>query len=298
MKLIVTDIDNTVFCWVSYYVKAFTLLLQKTSDTIGTPLEILSKECQDIFLKNGSIEYPFLIQELPSVIKYYGSDFDKMMSEAVAPGRDIFLQTGEKLLKPYEQVIETFSILRKKFPNTPIAALTDAPRYVAMWKLNKLGILNFFDAVYGLQDPRLPVDLANRKVKVDDEILIKHLRPSNFNYAGKIRTLPEEYEKPGVKGLKMILVDYELDEDLKHRKEVLWIGDNLRKDVGLGNRLGLTTAWAKYGTNIEKNLLDQLKTFSPPENIHKNVYLKEDSAESPVPDFVLNQFSDILRILK
>jgi phosphoglycolate phosphatase len=293
-KLIVTDIDNTVFDWVGYYVTAFNALLDTVASTIGSSRERLAAEARDVFLEHGSIEYPFLAQELQSVNKFYGNDIDRMLSEAVAPGRDAFMAAAQAVLKPYEDVPQTLAAIKKRFPDLPIVALTDAPRYVAMWKLNKLGLLEHFDAVYGLPDPRVPTCEINRRVKVDPEILLKHLQQSNFGFKGKIRILPDDYEKPGVRGLKTVLMDYDLDEPTQNRKRVLWIGDNLRKDVGLGNRLNVQSAWAEYGTNVSATNLASLSLFSPPQNIQKNVFIKVDDPSAPKPDVVFKSFSDLL----
>lgn len=297
-KLFITDIDNTLFDWVTYYVNCFQTLLSTVGDIIGEDPEVLAAQAKEVFSVHGSIEYPFLIQELPAVMDYYKSDIDGMLNEAVQQGRDRFLDLAEDYLSPYEGVIETLHKIRERFPDMPIAALTDAPRYVAMWKLNKLGILEFFDAVYGLPDPRIPTSSEHGRVKVDPEILLKHLQQSNFGFQGKIRNLPDEYEKPGTRGLKTVLMDYGFDEDLSKRAEVVWAGDNLRKDVGLGRTLGLSTAWASYGTIIAPEMLDKLATFSPPQNIHKNAALPMDAPDRPVPDIELKQFSDILGMFK
>jgi phosphoglycolate phosphatase len=292
--LIVTDIDNTVFDWVRYYVTAFNALLDTVGRIIGSSRESLAGEAKDVFSRHGSIEYPFLAQELASVNKFYGADIDRMLSEAVFPAREAFMNAAQTVLTPYPDVKVTLAALKSKFPDLPIVALTDAPRYVAMWKLNKLGLLEYFDAVYGLADPRVPTCEVTRRVKVDPEILLKHLQQSNFGFRGRIRILPDEYEKPGVRGLKTVLMDYDLDEPVQQRARVLWVGDNLRKDIGLGNRLGVRSAWAKYGTNIEEHLLKSLALFSPPLNVHKNVYLSSDDPAAPKPNVVFQSFAELL----
>jgi FMN phosphatase YigB (HAD superfamily) len=292
--LIVTDIDNTVFDWVRYYVTSFNALLDTVASIIGSTRETLANEARDVFSRHGSIEYPFLAQELVSVNNYYGSDIDRMLVETVSPAREAFMLAAQKVLTPYSDVLTTLGAVKSKFPDLPIVALTDAPRYVAMWKLNKLGILDYFDAVYGLADPRVPTCEVTRRVKVDPEILLKHLQQSNFGFQGRIRILPDEYEKPGVRGLKTVLMDYDLDEPAVHRSRVLWVGDNLRKDIGLGNRLGVRSAWAKYGTQIEDHLLKSLSLFSPPLNVHKNLYLSSDDPSAPKPSVVFNSFSELL----
>jgi phosphoglycolate phosphatase len=296
-KLIVTDIDNTVFDWVRYYVTSFNALLDAVATTVGSTREILASEARDVFVRHGSIEYPFLAQELESVNRFYGQDIDRMLSEAVWLGREAFMQASRDVLKPYHDVYETLAAIKRHYPELPIVALTDAPRYVAMWKLNKLGLLEFFDAVYGLADPRVPTCEINRRVKVDPEILLKHLQQSNFGFKGKIRILPDEYEKPGIRGLKTVLMDYEMDEPADSRASVLWVGDNLRKDVGLGNRLGVVSAWARYGTLVEASDLHSLGLFSPPQNIHKNVFLKSDDPNAPKPNLTLDRFSDLMAVV-
>ena len=283
-----------MFDWVNYYVHAFSALLDHVSSVTGVPWLELAAEAKVVFSAHGSIEYPFVVQELPSVNRYYGSNIDRMLDEAVGVARDRFLKAAEQHLKPYPGVLETLNELRTRYPKVPIVALTDAPRYVAMWKLNKLGLLPCFDAVYGLADPRIPTCDVNRRVKVSPDILFKHLQQRNFGFQGRIRILPDDYEKPGVKGLKTVLMDYDLDEDIAARKNVLWIGDNLRKDVGLGNKLGVTTAWAEYGTKIDAGIMSRLASFSPAQNIHKNVAIKSESPNAPKPDLRLNAFADLL----
>lgn len=290
-KLIVLDIDNTVFNWIEYYTASFEAMLSTVSRLTGLPLEPLFGEARNVFEREGSIEYPFLIQELPSVVAFYGSDVSRILREAVEPGRRAFNEMAATHLVPYPGVVETLATLRREQSALPIVALTDAPRYVAMWKLNKLGLLRFFDAVYGLPDPRIPIDPTSQTVKVDPEILVKHLQKSNFDFAGRIRVLPDDYEKPGVRGLKTVLMDYEMEARMG---DVLWVGDNLRKDVGLGRRLGVHTGWARYGTLISAPARELLLKFSPLTNVAKNAALDPQHEESPRADFELDSFAALL----
>lgn len=293
-KLIVLDIDNTVFNWVEYYVACMCAMMDKVSLLTGLDRKILFEESRPVFEREGSIEYPFLIQQLPSVINYYQHDVARLLAEAVEEGRKAFNTTAETTLKPYDDVIQTLEAVKAQYPDMPIIALTDAPRYVAMWKLNKLGLLRFFSAVYGLPDPSIPIDEKTQEVKVDKEILLKHLQKSKFGFEGLIRILPDDYEKPGTKGLKTVLMDFEMES---HLGDVLWVGDNLRKDVGLGKRLGVHTGWARYGTEIRPESKDLLLQFSPMGNVAKNVALDPKNSESPQPDFELNSFTDIIQAI-
>lgn len=296
-RLLVLDIDNTVFDWVAYYVHAIESLLDKVVELVPVPREQLIQEAKKVFEHHDSIEYPFLVQELPSVRKHYGSNVDRMLDEAVKPSRDVFLQQAALYFRPYGDVMAALKEIRQRFPELPIVALTDAPRYVAMWKLNKLGILHEFSAVYGLPDPVLPTAPEIGRVLVEPKILLKHVTKSKFGFKGKIRILPEDYEKPGTRGLKTVLMDYGLDEDPTTRHQVLWVGDNLKKDVGLGRQLGVSTVWARYGTMIASELKERLIAFSPMDKVTKNVALDPADQNTPKPDYVIDQFSGLLDIL-
>lgn len=295
-KLLVLDIDNTVFDWVEYYVHCMDAMLSAVEKITAVPVLQLAAECKEIFTKEDSIEYPFVVQQLPSVIKFYNGDYSKILDEVVPSARDAFLSTAQKHLVPYEGVLGAMKKMREKHPDLKIAALTDAPRYVAMWKLNKLGLLHFFDSIYGLGDPRIPVSEDKKRALVSEDILIKHLEGSQFKFEGAVRVLPDVYEKPGKRGLKTILMDYDLDEDRSQWDKVLWVGDNVGKDVGLGNSMGITTAWAKYGTGLPDNLLKTLKTFSPDVNVRKNVSISIE-LDGYKPKYILESFGDLIGIL-
>ena len=296
-KLFVTDIDNTLFDWVGYYVVAIRALLAEVEAITRVPKAQLYCEARDVFTAHASIEYPFVVQELPSVIQHFGDDIDGMLRQVVNPARAAFLAAGAVKLTPFAGVVATLTELRRRCPQLPCVALTDAPRYVAMWKLNKLGLLPFFDAVYGLPDPRLPTHEKLARVKVDSEILLKHVSRHNFAFAGKVRILPDEYEKPGTRGLKTVLMDYELDEaPAEVRRSVVWVGDNRRKDVALGKRLGVFTAWAEYGIASASDVL-LLAEFSPLINIEKNAEITAQAPNGPRPDVTLKSFSEILQYI-
>lgn len=297
-KLIALDVDNTLLDWVGYYAPAFMAMLGFVSRKIGTKVDTLCEEAKVVFEQERSVEYPFLVQELPSVIQFFGSDIEQMIEGLVTPARQIFLEEASSKLKLYPTVMDSLHILKEKYPDLPIVALSDAPRYVAMWKLNKVGILSSFDAIYGLADPRVPVCKETQKVKVDQSILIKHLSQENFDFKGQIRTLPDSYEKPGVRGFKTVLMDYDIDFDFAG-EQVLWVGDNLAKDVKLGAELGITTAWAKYGTVIDAKAEEQLGQFSPKLQVKKNI--SEVRAANEIQDFSkfheIDSFSEILNII-
>ena len=155
VELIVLDVDNTLFDWVNYYTPAMESLLEEVSKITKIKVELLTAEAKKVFSELGSIQHPFPIQRLPSVLSLYQDNESQILSEVVAPGREAFLKSADIHLNAYATVHDGLKALTTKI-GAPIAALTDAPRYVAMWKMNKLDMLSYFDSVYGLADPEPP----------------------------------------------------------------------------------------------------------------------------------------------
>ena len=295
--LLVLDIDNTIFDWVSYYVNSFWPLLEKVSQIIGVEPEKLAHEARDVFDREGSTEYPFVVQCLPSVERFYGADIERMLRECVIPCAETFKEMAAVHLVPYPGVGQVIHQIKTEFPHLKIIALTDAPRYVALWKLSKLKLIHSFDAIYGLTDPMIPVDSTTGIIKVEHQLLIKHLKRNNFGFKGLLRELPDDYEKPGKRGFKTILMDFEFENHPSQLDNILWVGDNIKKDIALGSSIGIKSAWAKYGTTINPSLSVKFNAFSPLSRILRNVSFSE-SEHKHTPDYILEKFSDLLPILR
>ena len=275
-KLLVSDIDNTLFNWVQYYSKSFSAMLDKLSVLTEISAQELAQQCSCVFKKYGSIEYPFVLQELAVVQARYGGDFNQILKEIIEPCRKAFMDIAIHYLVPYEEVISCLNDLKKQ--DVKIVALTDSPTYLALWKLNKLGILNFFDGVYGLENPKLPI--YRGKPWVSEKILLRYLDKNTFAYEGRVRELSEEYEKPTTKGLQTVLMDFDIDyRDLKE-KSVVWLGDNLCKDIPMGNKLSIKTVWARYGIKFSQDDYQRINTLSEPERVAKNMSPSHGSLKS------------------
>ena len=297
--LLILDIDNTVFNWVSYYTHSLFAMTEFVAKKTDLSTELLFAEMREVFTKEGSIEYPFVLQKLDSLVKMFHSKEKLFLEKIVEPARRVFLNTAKAYLCPYEGVSETLEALQKKRPQLKIAALTDCPRYVAMWKLNKLGLLNYFSSIYGLSDPALPIDKTYRKVLVSEEILFKHLSREAFNFQGHYRTLPDDYEKPGLRGLMTIIMDHGFDLTQKSSYQgISWLGDNLKKDIPLGLKMGLNTIWAKYGSRYTEQEQELLLKFSPKENLSKNMSLEANfSGQAPQGFRSVESFRELPKML-
>jgi len=304
-KLVILDVDFTLFNWLPYWYHAHSSMLRLVSVITGIQKEVLWDEARDVFRKHGTAEYPFLVQSLPSVIKHYAEvPFEDFLAQCLNPAVECYKENARDHFRCFEGVVETIKEIHAR--RLPIAILTDAPRYVALWRLKKMGILNYLDSVWGLEDPFMPICQKTGKVLVHPDTLQKHHRRDFCGFQGHTETLSESYEKPDPRGLKRILMHYDiLDEPMS----ALWVGDNLTKDILVGERVGVFTVWAKYGFDAFMTIAmssDEIINFynrlNPPE-LHakrgaRHFAKGEDGFENPPePDATISSFSEILQFL-
>ena len=69
--------------------------------------------------------------------------------------------------------------------------------------------------------------------------------------------LPREAEKPSPDGLRRILQDFSL-----RGPEVLYVGDNVKKDMPVARACGAVGVWAEYGTYIPGEYRERLAIIS------------------------------------
>lgn len=286
-KLIVCDLDSTLFSWFEYFSFATKKSIETAASITGIPYKQLCEEYKQILDRDDAIEHPFVIQQLPSILAYYNNDFSKILSECSEPAREQFKLTAYPYLKPYPSVLKTLQNLKDNYPNTKLAILTDAPLALGLYRLNKLGILHYFDGVYGLESPKLPI--VNGEIPVTKDILFKHLDGWKYGFIGECRELPNKYRKPNVKGFKHILLDFNIDSFSK--TDIFFVGDNVYKDIKLANDMNIASCLALYGLKIDPTSIDVLREFVPERFIHKGIVLEGDY---PQPTHKLDHFSDVL----
>ena len=67
IKLVITDLDDTLYSWIGFFIPAFYDMVQELSLLINVPQEKLLEEYKAIHQEVGSVEYPFATLNLPSV---------------------------------------------------------------------------------------------------------------------------------------------------------------------------------------------------------------------------------------
>ena len=63
-KLLITDLDNTLYNFIDFYAPAFRGMLHALSKKLNIDEDILKEEYRKVYSIRGSLEYAFSIQEI------------------------------------------------------------------------------------------------------------------------------------------------------------------------------------------------------------------------------------------
>lgn len=67
-KVLITDLDNTLFDWVNLWYVCFAPMMHKIAESAGLDLELLKTHIKTVHQKHRTSEYAFLLEELQPVI--------------------------------------------------------------------------------------------------------------------------------------------------------------------------------------------------------------------------------------
>ncbi|KKB61165.1 hypothetical protein WM40_24740 [Robbsia andropogonis] len=227
-KLLITDVDNTLFDWVNVWHQSFQAMLDELCRTSGLKQETLYSSIRAVHQRHGTSEYSFLLEEIPEIKEI----FRDSLPSRIQPAIDAFRAARTENLQLYPGVKESLTQLRDL--GIPIVAYTESQAFYTQYRFRKLGLDHLIDFVYSPADHALPIDdiQSIRKYSADNYQLA-HTEP---------RFTPDGELKPNPHILASILQDMKIDPS-----DAIYIGDSLMKDIAMAQDAGVDDAWAKYG---------------------------------------------------
>jgi phosphoglycolate phosphatase len=288
VRLVVTDMDNTLYSWVDYIVPAVESMVTAVCQATGFPRIKVVQSLKSVYTKYESNEYPFALQESSLFAEYPDfASFDKLIIE---PARAAFGAARKKYLKPYPGVTETLVALKGR--GLKVVALTDAPRNPAEQRARRMGFDRLLDGIYTL--PGFTFPEADGEKLIAAEILKRDER-GEYRAACPVVELPRDAEKPSTEGLLRICRDFGVEPH-----EVLVVGDSLKKDVALARKVGAVDCWAEYGTYVSVEYRERLDIISAASitKRHAASVLEGDSAhKAHAATHRLSNFQLVLEVL-
>jgi FMN phosphatase YigB (HAD superfamily) len=278
MTLLITDLDNTLYDWVTFFATSFQGMVEELAGLLEVDRERLLDEFKILHQQCGSSEQPFIALDLPSVKERFGDASRHHRMKQLDRPLHVFNSLRKKNLHLYESVAETLEVLRAA--GVVLVGHTESIAENVLFRLQKLGITEYFKHLYVLEsgycghpDPERAAALAPPP--------------------GLLRPVPRSERKPNPE----LLQDICRREGIRPQ-DAYYVGDSLTRDMSMAKVAGVTAIWARYGTLYDRNLWKILVrvTHWTAEDVAREEELKKYYAQIE-PDFTIDSFGELVDIL-
>lgn len=277
MKLLVTDLDNTLYDWVTYFARSFDAMAAVLERQLEIPREQLFREFRVIHQRFGESERAYSALELPSVAERYPDCSREKRASLLAPAFDAFSAERKRSLTLYPGVQDTLEAFART--GIRIVGHTEASEHNAVGRLESLGIASYFSELFALESPTQT-----------------HPNPFYVAPPSKVRErvhrVPRSERKPNPELLRHIC-----QRESTAPSETVYIGDSITRDVSMANASGVFSVWARYGTTFAPQAWEVLTriTHWTEEDVLRERALKVQFAAEK-PRYIADSFSDLMRL--
>jgi phosphoglycolate phosphatase len=277
MKLLITDLDNTLYDWVGFYAPAFDAMADALVEHLGVPKEQLLDEFKTAHQGYANSEQPFAVLELPSVQERYSQLSRAERAVELDSVLHAFNSVRRKHLALYPGVEDTLRSLRSR--GIIVVGHTEAIVENAYYRLSHLGIADYFTRLYALRG-----------------VSVEHPEPSRAAALkpppGFVHVLPPEERKPNPR----LLLDICRREKVDAR-DCWYVGDSLTRDITMAVQAGCVAVWARYGTNVDPAAWQKLVriTHWTKETVARDEELRR-AADGIEPDYTIDSFAELLSL--
>ena len=279
-RLLICDLDNTLYDWVGYFVPAFYEMVEEVVRITGCDRELLLDEFRVVHRRHHDSEHPFALLETPTVQEKYAGLNRQELAEKLNSAFHAFNSSRKKNLRLYPGVRKSLDTLSSN--GYVLVAHTESKLYAAVDRLSRLGLTDYFRRVYCRERPRSEhPDPAKGQNWL-----------SNFPMQ-KVTELSHHQRKPNPEVLTEICrVEGILPS------ATAYVGDSMTRDVVMAKASNVLAIWAKYGTSHAEKYEKLVRvTHWTEEDVRRERDLA-NTARSIQPDFVLErEFSEIIGVL-
>ena len=276
VELVVTDLDNTLYDWVTFFVESFYAMVDVASEALGVSVDELCDQLRTVHQSHHDSEHPFALLETKLVRARYPELTPRERKQRLDAAFHAFNSKRRATLRLYPGVQETLEHLRAL--GVPLVAHTEATVANALFRLRALGVETYFAALYGLTHS--PSD---------------HPEPERLDAYQKttirVRYLDQGERKPNPRVLLDICGSMQVPPE-----RTLYVGDSISRDVGMAHAASVHSAWAKYGTKYDKSHWARLVrvTHWTQEDVER-ARLAQEEFGATQPEVILEHgFSEIL----
>jgi len=277
-KLLICDLDNTLYDWVAYFVPSFYVMVDKVVELLGCDQEKLLDDFREVHQCYHDSEHPFALLETHTVINHFKGWEQSEIAQALDPAFHAFNSARKKHLSLHSGVGQTLEYIRQR--GVRLVAHTDSQLFGVVDRLTRLNLTNVFSRVYCRERPQSghPNPKAGRTWL------------DNFPMH-KVHELSKHQLKPDPTVLAEIC-----NAEVVAPYEAAYVGDSIARDMLMAREANVFSIWAKYGAILHTNDYEKLVriTHWTQEDVEKERRLRKE-AEDIQPDFIAeSSFVEIL----
>ncbi len=279
-KLLVCDLDNTLYDWVGYFVPAFYAMVDEVVSVTGCDREQLLDEFRAVHRHHHDSEHPFALLETPTILRLYTGLTRQQTAEKLDSAFHAFNSSRKKNLQLYPGVRESMEALSRA--GCVLIAHTESKLYSALDRLTRLDLDNHFKRIYCRERPqsqhpdtgagkrwlsRIPLqkvtELSHHQRKPDPDVLLEICRVERVSPA-----------------------------------DAAYVGDSMARDILMAKAANVFAIWAKYGSRHQDQYEKLVRvTHWTDDDVTREKTLAAKAAAIR-PDAVLQEsFSEILGAL-
>ena len=272
IQLLITDLDDTLYSWLSFFVPAFYAMAKEVSRIVQVDETTILAEYKAIHQEIGSVEVPFATLMLPSVKNAFPDMTDDQMKDQLDSAFHMFNSVRKHQMKLFPEVHETLASLYAA--GVRIVGYTESASENGVYRLKQLGIESYFARVY-VSDSWRTRNKGSRPIS--EKARVVHGKKPN---AGVLKTIIEEEKVPIC--------------------DIVYLGDSLTKDIYMAKQVGVTSILYRNPVKTCPELYEKLVAISSwsSEDFAIENRLKEECQQKNIqPDYEISKFEELKELI-
>lgn len=282
VRLLICDLDNTLYDWVGYFVVSFYEMIDKIVEISGCDRESLLDDFREVHRKHHDSEHPFALLETKTIARLHPNATMQEIAEIYDPAFHAFNISRKRNLELYPGVMRAIKELHAS--GVTLVAHTESKLFSATARMQKLQLSQYFSKLYCREASRSLHPAAGSFSKQNDQFPLE-----------RVTELSQHQRKPDAQVVKEIC-----EIERVPVSEAAYVGDSIARDVLMSNDAGIFSVWAKYGVNSTKDnykKLVRISHWSEEDVIREQVLAQK--AKGARPNAVLSKsFDEILNYIE